>query len=238
MAHQRAQLGVAGVGVGIEVDHRQPAPADMVGHAGGVGEGNGVVAAQDHGDGPGPGHRFDGSLETGDGRIGVTGGHDHIADVDHPELDQGVDAETQVGAAPVMGQVVGEADGLGSEAGAGPVRGTTVEGGTDDDRPGAGVGGRFGQVGARNTDERGGGAIQVAHRRSPPCSVMTRVAALGQGVGCPQPDVAGPTTQTSASRVPRDVFRADCLKLTAPLSMSTMLPSTMSRSVTAATWPP
>ena len=48
---QRAELGVAGVGMGVEVDHRHPAPAHVPGHAGGVREGDRVVAAEDHRDG-------------------------------------------------------------------------------------------------------------------------------------------------------------------------------------------
>jgi len=44
---QRAELDVAGVGVRVEVDHRYPAVADVLGHARGVRPGDGVVAAED-----------------------------------------------------------------------------------------------------------------------------------------------------------------------------------------------
>ena len=47
---QRAELGVAGVGVRVEVDQRHPAPAHVPGHAGRVGERDRVVAAEDHRD--------------------------------------------------------------------------------------------------------------------------------------------------------------------------------------------
>ena len=44
---QPAKLNVAGVGVGVEVDHRHQALADVLGHACGVRPGDSVVAAED-----------------------------------------------------------------------------------------------------------------------------------------------------------------------------------------------
>ena len=53
VAVERAELDVAGVGVRVEVDHRDPAEAEVPGDAGGVGQGDRVVAAEHQRDGAG-----------------------------------------------------------------------------------------------------------------------------------------------------------------------------------------
>ena len=60
---QRAELDVAGVRVRVEVNHRHPALADVLGHACGVRPGDGVVAAEDQRESAGRDHGVDGRLE-------------------------------------------------------------------------------------------------------------------------------------------------------------------------------
>jgi len=47
VAVERPELGVGGVGVGVEVDHRDASPPDVAGHSGHVGQSDGVVAVPD-----------------------------------------------------------------------------------------------------------------------------------------------------------------------------------------------
>ena len=75
--------------------------------------------------------------------------HLDVADVDHAQLDQGVDAQGQMGPAPVVGEVVGEPDRLGPEATSGPVRGAAVEGRPEDHRAGRRVTLGFVEIGGR-----------------------------------------------------------------------------------------
>ena len=71
---------------------------------------------------PGCGHLLHRRLQAGHRRLDLAGRHLDVADVDHPELDQRVDAEGQVGPAAVVRQIVGQPDGLRAEAGARAVR--------------------------------------------------------------------------------------------------------------------
>ena len=48
MTVKRTELGVGGIGMGVEVDQRQPSPAHVVGHASGVGKSDRMVASQHH----------------------------------------------------------------------------------------------------------------------------------------------------------------------------------------------
>jgi hypothetical protein len=57
---QGAELDVTGVGVRIEVKHRDPAVPEHVGHALGIGKRDGVVAAEHDRYGAGSGHLLDG----------------------------------------------------------------------------------------------------------------------------------------------------------------------------------
>ncbi len=92
VAPERAELDVAGVGVRIEVDHRHPTVAEDVGAPRGVGIGDRVVAAEDDGDGAGPGDPLDRSLEGRQGRLDVAGVHLDVAGVDDGEVTQCVGA--------------------------------------------------------------------------------------------------------------------------------------------------
>ena len=55
------------------------------------------------------------SSQAPDRELGLARGHLDVADVDHAELAQRVHVERQVGPAPVVGQVIGQPDGLGAE---------------------------------------------------------------------------------------------------------------------------
>ena len=164
---QRPELGVAGVGVGVEMDDGHAAPAHVAGDPGDVGPGDGVISPEDHREGADLGHLLDDRLQAGHGRLDVAGRHLDVTDVDHAELDQRVDPEGQVGPAAVMGQIVGEADGLGTEASPRAIGRPAVVGGADDHGPGARVGGRVGEVGGRHSDEGGAGPYMWLRRRHP-----------------------------------------------------------------------
>ena len=82
-----------------------------------------------------------------------------------PSSIERVDAERQVGPAAVVGQIVGQADGLRAEAGPGPVRGSAVVGGADDHGARPGVRRRIGQVGGRHPEEGGVRPVHVAEAR-------------------------------------------------------------------------
>jgi hypothetical protein len=86
VAPHRAELDVAGVGVRVDVDHRDPAVAEDVGHALGVGEGNRVVTAEDDRARARAGHLLDRGLERRQGRLDVTGVHLDVARVEHPQV--------------------------------------------------------------------------------------------------------------------------------------------------------
>ena len=71
VAPQRPELDVAGVGVRVEVNHRDTAVTEDVGHALGVGVGDRVVAAEDERDRAGPGDLLDCGLQGREGRLDV-----------------------------------------------------------------------------------------------------------------------------------------------------------------------
>jgi hypothetical protein len=92
---QGAELGVAGVGVGVEVDHRHPAHAVAAGHP--VTSGRAMVWSPPRttGTAPASATAWTASLEPVQGRWISPGQHQHVAGVDHPQLPQGVHAEGQ-----------------------------------------------------------------------------------------------------------------------------------------------
>ena len=116
VAVERAHLRVASVGVGVEVDHRDASPPHVARDSRDVGQGDRVVAAQDHRDDARRGDRRDARLERGQRAFGIARGHLHVAEVHHAELDERVHAEREARAHAVVGQVVGDADGLWAEA--------------------------------------------------------------------------------------------------------------------------
>src|SRR6185436_9700330 len=91
-----------------------------------------------------------------------------VTDIDDPQVAQRVDAEGEVRTGAVVGEVVGGADGLGPEAGAGPVGRAAVEGRADDDDVGRFEGGGVVEGGAGDPEERDVGAVHGGHGPSVP----------------------------------------------------------------------
>ena len=154
-------VGVSGVGVGVEVDQGDPAEAVVLGDALGGGVGDGVVAAEDDGDGSGLGDLAAGFHDSLEGALAVELLDADVADVDDAELAEGVDLESEVGSVAALGEVVGGADRLRSEAGAGSIAGAGVEGGSEDHRLGAGEGVGLAEAGSGDADEGGVGSVLV-----------------------------------------------------------------------------
>ena len=96
MAPQRAERDVAGVGVRVEVDHRDLAEAEVPGHPGGVGQRDRVVAAQHQRDRALAGHRVDRVLEALQRPLDLPGRHLDVARVDDPDVLQRVHPQRQV----------------------------------------------------------------------------------------------------------------------------------------------
>jgi hypothetical protein len=162
VAVQRAELGVAGVGVRVEVDHRDAAPADVPRHPGRVGQRNRVVAAQDHRDGAAGTRLEHGFLEPPQGQLGVARRHLHVTGIGDAEFHQRVDAQREVRAGAVVRQVIGEPDRLRAEPGTGPVRGSPVKRRPDDHDVGAGPPGRIRQICPWHAKKRGIGSVHAA----------------------------------------------------------------------------
>ena len=134
VAVERAELDVTGVGVGIEVDHRDPPVASGAGHTGHVRPGDGVVAPQNQRDLARLGDRGDRVLDDLAAAHHVTGVDLEVAGVDDGDVvGQRVDAHRHVRTDAVLRQVVGGTHGHRTEAGARSVAGATVERCTDDD---------------------------------------------------------------------------------------------------------
>ena len=113
---QRAELGVAGVGVRVEVDHRDPAPADVPGHAGRVRAARSCDRRRGSPGSRRPAARVHGLLQPAQRQLGVAGRHLDVAGVDDPELgSSGSTPERQVRPGAVVRQVVGEPDRLRAE---------------------------------------------------------------------------------------------------------------------------
>jgi len=101
---ERTELRVAGVGVGVEVDDRDPSPTDVAGDTGHIGQGDRVITAEHHGDRPRRGDAGHGRLEPLERQLGVAGRHLDVAHVDHAQFEQWVHVQGEVGPAPVMGR--------------------------------------------------------------------------------------------------------------------------------------
>ena len=150
---QRAELDVAGVGVRVEVDHRDPALAEVLGHARGVGPGDRVVAAEHQRDRARRGHRVDRLLQVAHRPGGVAGEHLDVACVVDPQVPQPVDPQRERRPRPVVRQVAGLPDVLRPEPGARPVRGAAVERRAEDHHVGVGVARRRRPVAAIDAEE-------------------------------------------------------------------------------------
>ena len=153
VAVERPELDVAGVGVGVEVDHRDPAVAEVPRHPRRIGQRDGVVAAEHERDRAGRRHGVHRVLQRAERPLDLTRRHLHVAGVDDADVLERVDAQGHVRAGAVLRQVVGLADGHRSEAGARSVGGAAVERRPDDDHVGGGEG--VGVVEVDAVDARG-----------------------------------------------------------------------------------
>ena len=134
-AHRRAVAGevavddVGGVGVGVEVDDADVAPAAVIGDGRGRRPGDRVVAAEDHRDDAAARHLGDLRFDVGVADLGLAVRAVGVAVVDDLDPVEDLDAEIQV----VRARFVGvRADGAGAEPRASAVRGVQVERRADD----------------------------------------------------------------------------------------------------------
>ena len=160
-----AELGVRRVGVGVEMDDGDPAPPDVPGDAGDIGQGDGVVPSQDHRYGARPRQLLDGVLQALQRLLDLARGHLDVAHVDHAQLDQRVHAQCQMGPLAVVREVVGEPDRLGAETASRPIRGAAVEGRSEYHRPGTGVAAGFVQPCRGDSGEGGFGPVHLRRHR-------------------------------------------------------------------------
>src|SRR5262249_54045310 len=123
VAVQVAEGDVAGVGVGVEVDHGDPAQAAGRGDAAGVGQRHGGVAAEGDRGRPGGGDTPYGLLDVRDRPLDVAGVAPDAARVEDPQVTQGVHAQREARPGAVVRQVARLPDRAGPEAGAGAVAG-------------------------------------------------------------------------------------------------------------------
>ena len=118
VADQGAELNVAGVGVGVEVNHRHTAPAiPPTCHPGDVRPGDGVVPTQDQRNGTAGSDPLDGRFEVRAGPGGIPGEHFDVTRIDHTQILQSVHSHRQRGPRAVMGEVAGLSQRLGAESG-------------------------------------------------------------------------------------------------------------------------
>jgi hypothetical protein len=151
---QRAELDVPGVGVRVEVDHRDAALPEVLGHPGGVRPGDRVVAAQHQRDRAVRGDGVDRLLQIAHRALGVAGEQLDVPGVVHGQVAlQPVDPEGQRGPGTVVREIAGLADEPRSEPSAGPVRGAAVEGCAQDDDVRVGVGVRLAPVASGHPEE-------------------------------------------------------------------------------------
>jgi len=100
----RPELGVGGVGMGVEMDDRNAPSSDVPGHSRHVRQRDGVVTTEDDGDRARARDLLHGTLEAVERRRDLARQHLDIAGVDHTELDQGVHAQSQMGRWPSCGR--------------------------------------------------------------------------------------------------------------------------------------
>ncbi len=154
MPPQRAERDVAGVGVRVEVHHRDATLSVHPGDPFRVRQRDRVVAPEYDRHRPGLGHCGHGVLQVGDRALDLAGVHLHVAGVAYHQVLQRVDPQRQVRAGPVVWQVVGLPDGRGAEAGTRAVRRAPVEGCAHDHDIGSGQGVRVGEVTAGHAEKR------------------------------------------------------------------------------------
>ena len=102
VAVERAELDVAGVGVGVEVDHRDAPEAEVSGDAGRVGQGDRVVTAEHERYGAGGCDGVHRVLERVQRPLDVAGRHLDVAHVDDAQVLERVDTQREVGPGAVL----------------------------------------------------------------------------------------------------------------------------------------
>ena len=163
MADQAAPLHVAGVGMRVEVDDRDPSPADDARDSGHIGPSDGVVPAEDDRNGPRLGRDPDCVLEVVQRQALLHARHLDVASVQHPEVLQRIDPEGEVRARRIVRQVVGGPDHLWTEPSPTSIRRTGVVGRSDDDRVRAFEGLRLIKVAALDPEKCDVGPEHASH---------------------------------------------------------------------------
>ena len=153
----------------VEVDHRDPALAEVLRNSGGVRPGNRMVTAENQRHSPGGGHGVHSLLQITHRPRRVTREHLDVACVVDPQILQAVDPHRQRRSRPVVWQVARLADVLRTEPRSGAMRGAPVERRPDDHDVGVGVGGDVGPVTPVDAEERDVGP----ELRSVPSHVVT-----------------------------------------------------------------
>ena len=133
-AHRRAvavqvaaHVGLAGIGVCVEMYERNVAVAVHVGNGRCVCERDRVVTAEDQRDRTGLGDASHGILRHLERLLEVPGGGDEVADIDDRELVERVDTGREMGATILAAQVVGATDRAWAEPGPWAVGGAPVD---------------------------------------------------------------------------------------------------------------
>jgi hypothetical protein len=168
VADQRPELELAGVGVRVEVDDRDPPPAQRPGDPGHVRPGDRVVAAEDHRDGARLGDILYGRLQAVERLPALDADHLDVPRVDDGQVAQRVDAERKVWPGSVVRQVVGHPDGLRPEPGTGPVGGARVVRRADHDDISGAHALRVGQVTSTDAEKRHVRPVHASHGHSLP----------------------------------------------------------------------
>ena len=180
-----AAVRIAGVGVGVEVDHRDAAEAVMFGDARGGGVGDRVVAAEHDGHRAGSGDALAGVHQPLQPGLAVELRHVDVADIDDAELVQRIDTQREVRPVAGVRQIVGAADRAGTEARARPPGRARVERGPDDHglRVGPALG--LAKFGARDAEEGVRGTV-LGQRSGQAVSLRVGVGTSGAVVwhGC------------------------------------------------------
>ncbi len=139
VAVEQAEVVLARVGVGIEVDDPDPAESHHIGETADVGVGDGVVASEDQRECTRVLHVPHGLTEPPDAQLDIAGHHPGVAGIDDAQFGERIDAQGEAGPVRDVRDVVGGPDGVGAEAGAGAVGRAAIEGSADDDHIGAGI---------------------------------------------------------------------------------------------------
>ena len=138
MADERAELDIARVGMRIEVNDRDPAPAASSGHAGAIGPGDGVVTSEHERDCTARRDLLDDLLKVAAGARSIAAEHLDIPRIDNPDVLEPVDAHGERGARAVMREVARRSHRAGPKSCPAAIRGAAVEGRPHDHHVGIG----------------------------------------------------------------------------------------------------